>query len=35
VFDVRLDGAMLFSKKIEGRFPTASDIRERLRASEK
>jgi selT/selW/selH-like putative selenoprotein len=35
VFDVRLDGSMLFSKKIEGRFPTAPDIRERLQASQK
>jgi selT/selW/selH-like putative selenoprotein len=35
VFDVRLDGSMLFSKKIEGRFPTAADIRERLRAGKK
>jgi len=30
VFDVRLDGAMLFSKKIEGRFPTVDEIRARL-----
>jgi selT/selW/selH-like putative selenoprotein len=35
VFDVRLDGSILFSKKIEGRFPTAADIRERLRAGQK
>jgi hypothetical protein len=35
VFDVRLDGSMLFSKKIEGRFPSAADIRERLKASQK
>jgi selT/selW/selH-like putative selenoprotein len=32
VFDVRLDDAMVFSKKIEGRFPTAAEIVERLRA---
>jgi predicted Rdx family selenoprotein len=35
VFDVRLDGSMLFSKKTEGRFPTAAEIRERLRAGQK
>jgi predicted Rdx family selenoprotein len=35
VFDVRRDGSMLFSKKIEGRFPTAADIRERLQTSQK
>jgi predicted Rdx family selenoprotein len=35
VFDVRLDGSMLFSKKIEGRFPTAADVVERIRASQK
>jgi hypothetical protein len=32
VFDVRLDGAMLFSKKIEGRFPSADDVTERIAA---
>ena len=31
VFDVRLDGTMLFSKKAEGRFPTATDIVQRVR----
>jgi len=31
IFDVRLDGAMLFSKKIEHRFPTAKDILERVK----
>jgi len=35
VFDVRLDGSMLFSKKIEGRFPAAADIRERIQAGQK
>jgi predicted Rdx family selenoprotein len=30
VFDVRLDGSMLFSKKTEGRFPTAAEIRDRI-----
>jgi len=35
VFDVRLDGSMLFSKKTEGRFPTAADLRERLGTSQK
>lgn len=31
VFDVRLDDAMLFSKKIERRFPTAPEILERVK----
>jgi hypothetical protein len=32
---VRLDGAMLFSKKVEGRFPTAADVLARLNSSQK
>jgi predicted Rdx family selenoprotein len=35
VFDVRLDDAMLFSKKIEGRFPTAAEIVKRISTSQK
>ena len=31
VFDVRLDGAMLFSKKIEHHFPTAAEILRRIK----
>ena len=33
VFDVRRDGEIVFSKKREGRFPTAAEILERIRAS--
>jgi len=35
VFDVRLDGSMLFSKKIEGRFPTAAEVLARVKKSQK
>ena len=35
VFDVRLDDSMLFSKKTEGRFPTAADIKDRINKSKK
>jgi selT/selW/selH-like putative selenoprotein len=35
VFDVRLDGAMIFSKKVEGRFPTAAEVVKRIQASQK
>ena len=31
VFDVRADGALIYSKRAEGRFPTAAEVRERLR----
>ena len=30
VFDVRADGRLIYSKKTEGRFPTADDIVKRL-----
>jgi selT/selW/selH-like putative selenoprotein len=32
VFDVRLDGALVFSKKTEGRFPGPEDILTIVRA---
>jgi selenoprotein W-related protein len=32
VFDVEVDGELLFSKKAEGRFPENDEIIERLRA---
>lgn len=32
VFDVRADGATLFSKERAGRFPSASEVLEALRA---
>ena len=31
VFDVRADGTLIYSKRAEGRFPTASDVQARLR----
>jgi predicted Rdx family selenoprotein len=30
VFDVRADGTVIYSKRAEGRFPTAADVRARL-----
>ena len=30
VFDVRADGTLIYSKRTEGRFPTAADVRARL-----
>ena len=31
VFDLRADGALIYSKRAEGRFPTAAEVRDRLR----
>jgi selenoprotein W-related protein len=31
VFEVRLDGALLFSRAAEGRFPEAAEIKQRVR----
>jgi selenoprotein W-related protein len=31
VFDITLDGAMLWSRKAEGRFPEISELKQRLR----
>ena len=31
VFDVRADGTLIFSKRTEGRFPSAADVQARLR----
>jgi selT/selW/selH-like putative selenoprotein len=31
VFDVRADGALVYSKRAEGRFPSAADVQARLR----
>jgi selT/selW/selH-like putative selenoprotein len=31
VFDVRADGTLIFSKRTEGRFPTAAEVQARLR----
>ena len=32
VFDVRADGTLIYSKRAEGRFPTAADVQARLDA---
>lgn len=31
VFDVRVDGALIYSKRAEGRFPTTADVQARVR----
>ena len=31
VFDVRAEGTLVYSKRSEGRFPTAADVQARLR----
>jgi predicted Rdx family selenoprotein len=35
VFDVRADGALIYSKRAEGRFPTAADVQARLPSARK
>jgi selT/selW/selH-like putative selenoprotein len=31
IFEVRADGTVIYSKRAEGRFPTAADVQARLR----